>query len=84
MLKTLSVCMYVLYLGLAGFAIVFIFPALLARSSARKCDLLGLDKMTRFSGFWTAVIFQNLLLVTGTILIIYVGFSLIYNSVSTK
>eukprot|EP01036_Dinobryon_divergens_P035051 gene35051-45373_t len=49
--------------------------------SARKCDLLGLDKVTRFSGFWTSVIFQNLLLAIGTILIIYVGISLIYNSV---
>jgi hypothetical protein len=65
------------YTGLTGFAIAFVFPAVLARYSARRCDELGIDKHTRFSGYLTSVFFQNLMIVVGVFLIIYVGVSLL-------
>lgn len=68
------------YTGLAGFAIAFVFPALLSIYSGKRCEALGIEKKTRYSGFLTATFFQYFLAVCGIVLILYVGVSLMYNA----
>ena len=40
---------YTLYTGITGFAIAFIFPALLAMSAERACIKRGMDTTTPYS-----------------------------------
>jgi hypothetical protein len=66
------------YTGLTGFAVMFIFPALLAHYSSLRLKAAGLDDETVHSGFYTSTGFQYLVGGSGVVLLVVVGLCLVW------
>eukprot|EP01034_Spumella_vulgaris_P023526 gene23526-29750_t len=65
------------YTGLTGFAVMFIFPALLARCSSVKLKSMGLDDDTVHTGYFSSLGFQSLVGGSGVVLLLVVGLCLV-------
>jgi hypothetical protein len=65
------------FTGLTGFAVMFIFPALLARYSSLCLKAAGLDDETVHSGFFSSTFFQCLVGGSGVVLLLAVGMCLV-------
>ncbi|GMI07992.1 hypothetical protein TrLO_g97 [Triparma laevis f. longispina] len=68
------------YTGITGFAIAFIFPALLHKESKRSCKKKGRETKTLYSGFFSeGDKFPNLMIAFGAFLVVFVFSSLVYD-----
>ncbi|GMH85813.1 hypothetical protein TrVE_jg1730 [Triparma verrucosa] len=68
------------YTGITGFAIAFIFPALLHKESKRSCKKKGKGSKTIYSGtFSGGEKFPNMMIAFGAFLVVFVFSSLIYD-----
>ena len=66
------------YTGITGFAIAFIFPALLHKESKRSCKKKGRETKTLYSGFFSeGDKFPNLMIAFGAFLVVFVFSSLV-------
>jgi amino acid permease len=63
--------------GLTGFALVFIFPPLLSFAAKKKLDFIGIRSETIHSSFWTHIVWQIFLFVSGVLLFVYNGYILV-------
>ena len=67
------------FTGITALAIAFIFPAVLAIASERKCVLLGLDLKTPNSHILTSSYIQYTSASLGIFLCVYVLINLLYS-----
>jgi hypothetical protein len=65
------------FAGLTGFALAFIFPALLARKSRKRFMEEGIDVETAYSVSWLSRSSHYITIVLGLVLVVWVGGSLI-------
>lgn len=65
------------YTGLAAFVLAFIFPPILAYASEKKLATLGVNHTSMHSSILTKPFFQNLLLVSGIVALLFAGQALI-------
>ena len=70
------------YTGLAAFAIAFLFPAILAKYSAKRCLAEAAEVETIHSNLFSKEIFQNIFIMIALLLIVSVGFLLVFSSAS--